>query len=140
MRGGQHVPDVAHALKAKANCDFREDSETYVCRQPQFFQNTGVGWWNNGDVAETIRTPCGGDSTKANLAITPPNCRRTLFGEDNRGDSGNADGEHEKWRNCGAQSLGLDHVLLSGGTTYQGRGWYDEVSGCLKTMPHGVMT
>lgn len=34
----------------------------------------------------------------------------------------------------------LDHVLLSGGTTFQGRGWYDEVSGCLKTMPHGVMT
>lgn len=31
-------------------------------------------------------------------------------------------------------------VALSGGTTYQGRGWYDEVSGCLKTMPHGVMT
>lgn len=24
------VPDVAHALKNKANCDFREDSETYV--------------------------------------------------------------------------------------------------------------
>ena len=37
-------------------------------------------------------------------------------------------------------ALGLDHVLLSGGTTYQGRGWYDEVSGCLKTVPHGVMT
>lgn len=72
MRVGQHVPDVAHALKAKANCDYREDSETSVCRQPQFFQNTGVGWWNNGDVAETIRTPCGGDATKANLTITPP--------------------------------------------------------------------
>ena len=27
------VPDVAHALKNKANCDFREDSETYV-KQP----------------------------------------------------------------------------------------------------------
>lgn len=24
-------PDVSHALKAKANCDFLEDSETYVC-------------------------------------------------------------------------------------------------------------
>lgn len=34
---------------------------------------------------------------------------------------------------------GLDHVLLSGGTTYQGRGYYDNVSGCLKTQPHGVM-
>lgn len=26
---GAVVPDVAHTLKAKANCDFREDSETY---------------------------------------------------------------------------------------------------------------
>lgn len=25
-----YAPDVGHALKAKANCDFREDSETYV--------------------------------------------------------------------------------------------------------------
>lgn len=44
----------------------------------------------------------------------------------------------ENYAVCGA--IGLDHVLLSGGTTFQGRGWYDEVSGCLKTMPHGVMT
>ena len=35
------------------------------------FQNTGRGWWNNGDVAETLRTPCGGDSTKANLVVFP---------------------------------------------------------------------
>ena len=26
---GATVPDIAHTLKAKANCDFREDSETY---------------------------------------------------------------------------------------------------------------
>ena len=36
--------------------------------------------------------------------------------------------------------LGLDHVMLPGGTTYQGRGYYEDVSGCMKTMPHGVMT
>jgi len=35
---------------------------------------------------------------------------------------------------------GLDHVMLSGGTTYQGRGSYDDVSGCLKTQPHGVFS
>ena len=33
------------------------------------YQNTGIGWWNESDVAETLRTPCGGDSTKANLAV-----------------------------------------------------------------------
>lgn len=40
----------------------------------------------------------------------------------------------------GPKVLGLDHVMLSGGTTYQGRGYYEDVSGCMKTMPHGVMT
>ena len=33
------------------------------------FQNTGQGWWNQKDVAETLRTPCGGDSMKANLVL-----------------------------------------------------------------------
>jgi DNA (cytosine-5)-methyltransferase 1 len=33
----------------------------------RYFQNTGHGWWNEGDIAATIRTPCGGDSIKANL-------------------------------------------------------------------------
>jgi DNA (cytosine-5)-methyltransferase 1 len=37
-----------------------------------------------------------------------------------------------------ASCYGLDHVMLSGGTTYQGRGYYDNVSGCLKTQPYGV--
>ncbi len=33
------------------------------------FQNTGRGWWNEGKTAQTLRTPCGGDSTKANLVL-----------------------------------------------------------------------
>ena len=37
-------------------------------------------------------------------------------------------------------AIGIDHVLISGGTTFQGRGWYYEKSGCLKTQAHGVMT
>lgn len=38
-------------------------------------QNTGRGWWNEGEVAETLRTPCGGDSTKANLVVFAQNQR-----------------------------------------------------------------
>ena len=48
------------------------------------YQNTGRGWWNESDVGATIRTPCGGDSTKANLVkygfsvrrLTPLECER----------------------------------------------------------------
>lgn len=32
---GAAVPDIAHTLKAKANCDFREDSETYPVQNRQ---------------------------------------------------------------------------------------------------------
>ena len=33
------------------------------------FQNTGFGWWNEGEIAECLRVPGGGDSTKANLVV-----------------------------------------------------------------------
>ena len=33
-------------------------------------QETGLGWWNADDVATTLRTPCGGDATKANTVVT----------------------------------------------------------------------
>ena len=38
------------------------------------------------------------------------------------------------------ECYGIDHVMISGGTTYQGHGWYENVSGCLKTQPHGVIS
>lgn len=53
------------------------------------FQNTGQGWWNQSEIGATVRTPCGGDSTKANLVgssdrrsgsivrrLTPLECER----------------------------------------------------------------
>jgi DNA (cytosine-5)-methyltransferase 1 len=51
------------------------------------YQNTGHGWWNEDDAAQTLRTPGGGDSTKANLVVekrrryivrrlTPTECAR----------------------------------------------------------------
>lgn len=33
------------------------------------YQNTGQGWWTESTVCETLRTPCGGDSMKANLIV-----------------------------------------------------------------------
>ena len=33
------------------------------------FQNTGQGWWNESCVCTTLRTPCGGDSTLANVVV-----------------------------------------------------------------------
>lgn len=55
MSGGNTIPDVVYA-------------------------NTGAGWWNESKTAETIRTPCGGDATKANLVVWPE-VSRTLTAE-----------------------------------------------------------
>lgn len=33
------------------------------------FQNTGQGWWNESGLGTTLRTPCGGDSTLANVVV-----------------------------------------------------------------------
>ena len=38
------------------------------------FQNTGVGWCNESEVGATLRTPCGGDSTLANVVVSPVCC------------------------------------------------------------------
>ena len=37
------------------------------------YQNTGIGWWNESPVGATVRTPCGGDSTLANVCVEKNN-------------------------------------------------------------------
>ena len=70
-------PNVARSLTA------RHDSSPCVDRGQNFIcvQNTGRGWWNEGEVAETLRTPCGGDSTKANLVVAV-DCRNMCANEE----------------------------------------------------------
>lgn len=68
--GGQNRSGVCYPNKARALCA-RHDSSPCADRGQNVVcvQNTGQGWWNEGEVAETLRTPCGGDSTKANLIV-----------------------------------------------------------------------
>ena len=56
---GAYVPDIAHTLKGKANCDFREDSEAYPVQNRQVRRLTPLecerlqgfpdGWTDIGD-------------------------------------------------------------------------------------------
>ena len=81
--GGNSVPSVcypqiARTLTAEADASPCIDrGQNVVC-----VQNTGYGWWNHGDIAETLSTPAGGDSTKANLVVECYDAR------------GNGDGAH----------------------------------------------
>lgn len=68
-----YVPDVAHSLKAKANCDFREDSETYVvagldCRNGR----------ENGDLCGTLQSKPNDPVRIQNIVrrLTPLECER----------------------------------------------------------------
>lgn len=66
------------------------------------FQNTGQGWWNQDSIAGTIRTPCGGDSTKANL-IAAVDCR-------NGTENANVNGTLQA-KSTGGGSLNLQNVV-----------------------------
>ena len=62
----------------------RHDSSPCVGRGQNVIcvQNTGRGWWNESEVAQTLRTPIGGDSTKANLVVYGVDCRNGTLDEE----------------------------------------------------------
>ena len=51
--------------------DTMHDQQAVLC-----FQNTGYGWWNESEVGANVRTPCGGDGTKATI-VTAIDCRNS---------------------------------------------------------------
>lgn len=70
--------DVTGCLSPGAHPGSYNGQDAYndmLVTEPKFCQNTGVGWWNQTDVGATLRTPCGGDATKANLV-----CEQKCFG------------------------------------------------------------
>lgn len=208
-RNGTENPFCERDSASEGAGDESQQQQRCESPEPKFFQNTGVGWWNEGDSAETIRTPGGATQQKQTLscanpydpqservyhgdgvfhslssnsgggrAETPSSQAVDVYNQTIDGDiaasvtaaagGANTSGPKVMWGGSSqgnplkreasvtplskhlpsaptkttpsAGAIGLDHVLLSGGTTFQGRGWYNEVSGCLKTMPHGVMT
>ena len=72
------TPDVAHALRAKAGCEYREDEETYIC--------SAVDCWNGkeSDVAGTMQARTGhtlnaNGVVRSNMVVrrlTPLECTR----------------------------------------------------------------
>ena len=66
--GNGQLNQVSMAEQANT-LDTMHDQQAVLC-----FQNTGQGWWNESDVGATLRTPCGGDSVKANL-VAAVDCR-----------------------------------------------------------------
>jgi DNA (cytosine-5)-methyltransferase 1 len=86
------------SMSEQANTlDTMHDQQAVLC-----FQNTGQGWWNESEVGATIRTPCGGDSVKANL-VAAVDCR-------NGKENANINGTLQAKEN-GGTSLNMNNVL-----------------------------
>lgn len=81
------MPTVLCRAHGQANAETLEECSPSL--EKHGFQNTGIGWWNQSEVGATLRTPCGGDSTKANVIaelkstvrwivrrLTPTECER----------------------------------------------------------------
>ena len=64
-RRGKELPTMLkEALEEVVYLNRVTDYTAITC-----FQNTGIGYWMEHKFAETLRTPCGGDSVKANLVV-----------------------------------------------------------------------
>lgn len=69
------------------------------------FQNTGVGWWNESAVGATLRTPCGGDSTLANVVC---------YAIDQQGGKGGANYAVDVMPTICSDSHGTPHAVAYG--------------------------
>lgn len=77
LRGGEGGNQKPMVYDARGNgdgetvCTITGDHENRVTGYTALcMQNTGQGWWNESQIGATLRTPSGGDSTKANLVVT----------------------------------------------------------------------
>lgn len=74
MAHGQANAEILEDKAPCLNCNHEQpivfDKKVYGT-----YQNTGIGWWNESPVGATVRTPCGGDSTLANVCVEKNNTR-----------------------------------------------------------------
>ncbi len=72
MAHGQANAEILEDVCPCLNCNHEQpivfDKKVYGT-----YQNTGIGWWNESPVGATVRTPCGGDSTLANVCVEKNN-------------------------------------------------------------------
>ena len=71
-------PDVAHALRAKANCAYREDAETYICGAVDCRngQESDVGWALQARTGHTLNANGVVRSNMVVRRLTPMECER----------------------------------------------------------------
>lgn len=97
-----NAQEISGTIQAKPN-----GGQSLNFINPVCYQNTGRGWWNQSEVAETLRTPSGGDATKANLVSLCYDAR------------GNGDGETVSTITGDHENRITDYTALAVQETYQ---------------------
>lgn len=102
-------------------------------------QNTGQGWWNGSQIGATLRTPSGGDSTKANLLVTYQEVTGPIMANSHPGSYTGQDAYNDMLiagidaRN-GEEVYAIDHAITTGGNcTAQGQCVYKNIEATLKS-------
>lgn len=102
-------------------------------------QNTGQGWWNESQIGATLRTPSGGDATKANLVVTYQEVTGPIMANSHPGSYTGQDAYNDMLiagidaRN-GEEVYAIDHAIITGGNcTAQGPCVYKNIEATLKS-------
>ena len=148
---GNNQPVVCMA-HGQANAETLEDKSPCLnCNHEQpivfdkkvygTYQNTGIGWWNESPVGATVRTPCGGDSTLANVCVeknnilyivrrlTPTECARLQGFPDDWGHPDHkedfTDEEYRFWLNVRNTHAAINGKAVKTYTKEQMLTWYN---------------
>jgi DNA (cytosine-5)-methyltransferase 1 len=133
------------ARQYKSETDLVVESRPITIDRPAVaytMQNTGHGWWNESPIAQTLRAPCGGDSTKSNLVVTnaihyivrrltPTECARLQGFEDRHGDIDEkvdfTDDEYNFWLNVRNTHAAINGKQVKEYTKAQMLTWYNKL-------------
>jgi site-specific DNA-cytosine methylase len=99
--------------------DYGANKGTLAC-----FQNTGQGWWSEGDVGATVRTPKGGGSKESNLVRPKDVASSVLASQGHHG--------HSSPRGDGSDNL-VASTLRSNAKADQGQKGENLVAGALQS-------
>lgn len=145
-RGGEGGNQKPMVYDARGNgdgetvCTITGDHENRVTDYNALcMQNTGQGWWNESQIGATLRTPSGGDATKANLVVTYQEVTGPIMANSHQGSYTGQDAYNDMLiagidAINGEEVYAIDHAITTGGNcTAQGPCVYKNIEATLKS-------
>lgn len=138
-----HEQPIVAGVDCRNSTEYPEQPIVFDKKVYGTYQNTGIGWWNESPVGATVRTPCGGDSTLANVCVeknntryivrrlTPTECARLQGFPDDWGHPDNKDDftdeEYRFWLNVRNTHAAINGKPQKDYTKAQMLTWYNKL-------------